>query len=96
MGLLADQDLGHGIIWTPKGKWCTSLGVPIGNNPWGGGRGVRGGSHDVAAVARFRRGWLAVVSTLGALGGGCHCVYLMMFPSASSIKIEKGANSDEK
>jgi hypothetical protein len=33
MGLLADQDLlGHGIEWTPKGKWCTSLGVPIGNN----------------------------------------------------------------
>ena len=31
MGTLAGQDLGHDIRWTPNGKWCTSLGVPIGN-----------------------------------------------------------------
>ena len=31
MGTLAGQDLGHDIRWTPNGKWCTSLGVPMGN-----------------------------------------------------------------
>ena len=31
MGTLAGQDLGHDIRWTPNGKWCTSLEVPIGN-----------------------------------------------------------------
>eukprot|EP00966_Prymnesium_polylepis_P142903 3299273-Prymnesium_polylepis.2 len=32
LGKLADQELGHNITWAMKGKWCTSLGVPIGNN----------------------------------------------------------------
>ena len=32
MGNIAGQDLGNGVKWTPNGKWCTSLGVPIGNN----------------------------------------------------------------
>ena len=59
------------------------------------------GSEEVAMTLRRRRafegGWLAVVSTLGAHQGGCHCVYLylMMFPSGSSIRLGKGANGEE-
>jgi hypothetical protein len=32
MGKLQNKNLGGGIKWATEGKWCVSLGVPIGNN----------------------------------------------------------------
>ena len=51
--------------------------------------------RDVAAAARFQGGLVDGGGFARHAEAGCHCVYLMMFPSGSSIRSEKGANGAE-
>jgi len=56
MGRYRTQDLDHGVKWAPEGRWCTALGVPLGNDlnedKWW--------SEKITAVRRIASQWLTL------------------------------------
>jgi hypothetical protein len=56
MGRYRTQNLDHGVKWAPEGRWCTALGVPLGNDlnedKWW--------SEKITAVRRIASQWLTL------------------------------------